>query len=134
MKNFKRAKSKYIKGFELIEFENVKGENVVVELRTATATDSKNDVMRLWVKAGKVEKFIKNRIVVDTYVTDKFGYCHRHYDPTIEIAPGGGRLNVKHSWILEDTEENRQTILDEIIRLSDWMGEYKNNLKNEVIG
>lgn len=61
------------------------------------------------------KKFPEKWLYVHTYVTDSEGICRGDYNTTIEPYEHG--MKIKDNMILEATEENKQKLIDECIRL-----------------
>lgn len=100
---------------QIYKFTNKKGESVEVWL-TSTAHDSKNkhDLMNLWLKNGYLDEFIHETLVIETYVTGQDGVCHGYYNPSINYQTH----KLCFDWVLENTEENINRILNEIKRMA----------------
>lgn len=116
---YTRNADQIVKGKETILFTNKRSAKIQIDLRRTTADENyKHGLMNLWVKAKKLPKFIKNRLTVETYATNEQGDCFGYYNPTIKKSDDGKRLVINFDWVLEDTETNRQKIIDEVIRLA----------------
>lgn len=116
---YTRTADQFVNGKETIKFTNKRGAQIQIDLRRTTADEkSKSDLMNIWVKAKKLPKFIKHRLTVETYATNEKGDCHGYYNPTIKVNDSKIRLVINFNWVLEDTETNRQKIIDEVIRLA----------------
>lgn len=74
---------------------------------------SKSTLPALWYKHGYTKRRLSSYLCVDVYATQPDGSCYGKYNPQIGA---NGKLNF--AWVLEDTEENRNKILDEIYRLA----------------
>ena len=61
------------------------------------------------------KRFPEKWLSVHTYVTDSEGRCRGDYDPTIEPYEHG--MKIKDDMIFEATEEHKQKLIDECIRL-----------------
>ena len=61
------------------------------------------------------KKFPEKWLSVHTYVTDSEGHCRGAYNPTIEPYKHG--MKIKDDMIFEATEENKQKLIDECIRI-----------------
>lgn len=115
----KRTPDKFVANRERVEFTNQKGENVLVILsRSHSEKKNKYNLMNQWIKCGYTKKFIADRITVETYATNEKNECYGHYNPTHKLSDDGKRMVINFEWVLEDTEENRQKIIDEVIRLA----------------
>jgi hypothetical protein len=96
------------------------GNNVWIEISYChTEPKQKRSLPNLWFKAGYTKKPIYDYICIDTQVdyprkdgwTDSFGNV---YNP--QVYKGQGKLNF--DWMLEDTPENREKLLNEVYRRS----------------
>lgn len=127
-----RTADKFVKYAERVEFTNSKGESVLIDIRRTTADkEHKNDLMNLWVKNGYFPHFIENRLTVQTYATTEKGDCFGWYNPTIKMHESGKRTVINFGWMLEDTPENRDKIIEKVIELAN-AEQYTNGLKNEI--
>lgn len=64
------------------------------------------------IKKGFIKERLKSYWHVTVYAYDKKGACCGRYNP--QILPGGIKINF--DWVLEATEENKERILNEIIK------------------
>ena len=94
---------------ELYTFEdkNYKGEKIQVEF-----IKSSGSLAQIWFEKGYTSKLLNTYWSVDVFATEENGHCWGKYNPTIK--KGEHKLNFK--WVLEATEENKQKILNEIIK------------------
>lgn len=94
---------------ELYTFEekNHKGEKIQVEF-----VKSSGSLAKIWFEKGYTDKLLDTYWSVDVFATEENGHCWGKYNPTIK--KGEYKLNFK--WVLEATEENKQKILNEIIK------------------
>lgn len=100
---------------ELYTFEekNYKGEKIQVEFtKCIVDSNSKSSLPYLWFEKGYTDKLLDTYWSVDVFATEENGHCWGKYNPTIK--KGEYKLNFK--WVLEATEENKQKILNEIIK------------------
>lgn len=97
--------------------ENAKKETIKIELTHCTNPGGKNSLPYLWYKNGWTNKIMETYIGCHTYVEDSEGNCWGAYNPTEKRSEDGKRNVINFEWLLEDTEENRQKIIDECIRL-----------------
>lgn len=95
--------------------ENAKKETMIIEIIPCKNTGGSNSLPNLWHKNGYTDKVMETYICCSTYVTDSEGSCRGAYDPTSKYD--GKRNVINFDWLLEDTEENRQKIINECIRL-----------------
>ena len=97
---------------------NAKHEKIIVDvMKIVTDPTDKHGTAYHWRKAGLTKRIITNYWSVQTYVYDTDGNCHGAYNPTYRP-----RDTWPHSWVLDfdwiipATDENRDKLLDEIIR------------------
>lgn len=90
---------------------NSKGERIEIEF-TKIENDHKEHLINLWYKEGFIKEKLENYWHVEVYVYDEKGNCFGKYNP--QILPHGTRINF--DWILEATKENKERILNEIIK------------------
>ena len=90
---------------------NSKGEKIEIEF-TKVENDSNRHLINLWYKKGFIKEQLENYWQVTVYAYDKEGNCYGKYNP--QILPYGTRINF--DWILEATKENKERILNEIIK------------------
>lgn len=100
---------KLAKTRELYTFEekNHKGEKIQVEF-----IKSSGSLAQIWFEKGYTDKLLDTYWSVDVFATQENGLCLGKYNPTIKRNTY--KLNFK--WVLEATEENKQKILNEIIK------------------
>ena len=120
-----------IKDFKLEVDENVKGKETYtknfrdkskLEIVLSTCKcekENKKSVMYTWINRGYLKEFIEEWIHVETYYTHPDGLCTGSFNPQIIYK---GNPVIDFEWLLKDTKENREKILNEIIRL------YKENI------
>ena len=96
---------------------NEKGETLLIELSECENSGGKKSNPYLWYKAGYTDKILNTYICIHTYVTDSEGNCRGAYNPQEKISEDGKRLVINFDWMFENTEENRQKLIDECIRL-----------------
>jgi hypothetical protein len=104
-------------GFYEVNERNDKGERLVFSIDGCTNPGGKNSLPYLWYKAGYTSKILETYLVLDTYVHDTEGACFRAYDPTVKVSDDGKRLVINFDWMLEDTEENRQKLINEMLKM-----------------
>lgn len=93
---------------------NSKGEEIAVEICESSANPKdKNSMPYLWKKNGYIDRVVSNWLSVMTYATDERGGCLGLYNPQHTKA---GKINF--DWILDNTEANKQKILNEVYRLA----------------
>ena len=82
--------------------------------RTDYNKRTKSSLMYLWVKNGFIKKALPNYLTVETYYTDKKGLCWERYNITHTKDH-----KINFDWLFEDTEENREKLLNACIDLYD---------------
>lgn len=96
---------------------NSKGERIEIEF-TKVENDSNRRLINLWYKKGFIKEQLKNYWQVTVYAYDKEGNCYGKYNP--QISPYKTRITkinrIDFDWILEATKENKERILNEIIK------------------
>lgn len=90
---------------------NSKDERIEIEF-TKVENDYKGHLLNVWYKEGFIKEKLENYWNVEVYVYDEKGNCCGKYNP--QILPHGTKINF--DWILEATEENKEAILNEIIK------------------
>lgn len=90
---------------------NSKGEKIEVEF-VKVENDNNRHLINLWYKKGFIKEQLENYWQVTVYAYDKEGNCYGKYNP--QILPYGTRIDF--DWILEATKENKERILNEIIK------------------
>ena len=96
---------------------NKKGEKLLIELSECKNPGGKNALPVLWYKAGYTDKILDTYISIHTYVTDSDGNCYGRYNPQTKLSEDGKRNVINFNWMLENTEENKQKLINECIRL-----------------
>lgn len=99
---------------ELYDFKdkNKNGERIIAEIGHYDYEGQPYEVPYLWYKNGTTKEIMQSFITVRTYVYDDQGNCYERYNPTVKKNSN----HLDFDWILENTEENREKILKEIIR------------------
>ena len=100
---------------ELYTFEekNSKGEKIQIEfLKCIPDNSSKNSLPNLWLEHGYIDRLLNSYWCVQVYATQEDGLCLGRYNPTIKK----GTNKIDFDWTLEATEENKQKLLNEIIK------------------
>lgn len=90
---------------------NSKGERIEIEF-TKIENDYKGHLINLWYKEGFIKEKLENYLHVVVYVYDEKGNCCGKYNP--QISTSGTKINF--DWILNATKENKERILNEIIK------------------
>lgn len=94
--------------------KNDKGESLLIEITECEGTSP-----RLWFKMGYIDHLLKSYLSLVTYCTDSEGGCWGRYNPQIKPSADGKRNVINFDWMFENTEENKQRLIDECIRLFD---------------
>lgn len=112
----KKGSSPYITLYELNE-KNQKGENLLIELVECTSLGDKKSLPYLWYKSGYTDKILYTYLSIHTYCTDSEGNCSGKYNPQTKQSEDGKRNVIDFEWLFENTEENKQKLINECIRL-----------------
>lgn len=96
---------------------NAKGETLVIELHRCKNPGGKNALPELWKKHGYINRILDTYIGIETYCTDSEGNCYGRYNPQTKLSDDGKRNVINFDWMFEDTEENEQKLIDEVLRL-----------------
>ena len=96
---------------------NEKGETLLIELSECTNPGGKNALPVLWKKHGFIDRVLETYICIHTYVTDTEGNCFGRYNPQTKLSDDGKRHVINFDWMFENTEENKQKLIDECIRI-----------------
>jgi hypothetical protein len=91
---------------------NEKGERMVFSIMHCTNPGGTNSLPYLWNKAGYTNGILETYIGLDTYVYDTEGACSGMYNPTVKC----NGMSIDFEWMFEDTEENRQKLINEMLR------------------
>lgn len=90
---------------------NSKDERIEIEF-TKIENDYKGHLINIWYKEGFIKEKLENYWNVEVYVYDEKGNCYGKYNP--QISTSGTKINF--DWIIEATKENKERILNEIIK------------------
>lgn len=85
------------------------GESLIIELIHCEANTK---IAKIWKEKGYIKEDLKSWVSIETYVIDKNGSCLGKYNP--QILRNTHKINFE--WVIEDTEENREKIIDEILK------------------
>lgn len=96
---------------------NKKGEKLLIELSECKNPGGKNALPVLWHKYGFTDRVLDTYISIHTYVTDSEGNCFGRYNPQTKLSDDRKRNVINFDWMLENTEENKQKLINECIRL-----------------
>lgn len=96
---------------------NKKSETLMIELMECKNPGGKNALPYLWYKAGYTNKVLDTYLSVDTSCTDSEGNCCHKYNPQTKRSKDGKRNVINFDWMFENTEENKQRLINEVIRL-----------------
>lgn len=97
--------------------KNGKDESLMIELSECTNPGGKNSLPYLWYKAGYTDKILDTYLFVDTSCTDSEGNCYHRYNSQTKRSDDGKRNVINFDWMFENTEENKQKLINECIRL-----------------
>lgn len=96
--------------------KNRKEENIVIEISECNSDfKDKKSLAYLWYKNGYTDKKLTNYLSVKTYCRDKKGNCLGKYNP--QTKKEGKRNVINFDWMLENTKENKEKLINEVIRL-----------------
>lgn len=111
---------------EFITFKELNwlGELIQIEITKCTPDiKSKNSLPRLWKKHGFIDRVLESYWSVTVYVTDRQGNCWGRYNPQTKLFTRYEkdkcvecRPVINFDWMFEATEENKQKIINEVIR------------------
>lgn len=96
---------------------NKKEETLTIELSECENPGGKNTLPYLWYKAGYTDKILDTYLCIHTYCTDSEGNCFGRYNPQTKESEDGKRNVINFDWMFENTEENKQKLINEVIRL-----------------
>lgn len=96
---------------------NQKDETLTIELSECTNPGGKNSLPYLWYKAGFTNKILDTYLCIHTYCHDSEGNCYGIYNPQTKRSNDGKRIVINFDWMFENTEENKQKLINESIRL-----------------
>ena len=96
---------------------NEKGETLLIELSECENPGGKNALPVLWKKSGFIDRVLDTYICIHTHVTDTEGNCFSRYNPQNKLSEDGKRYVINFDWMFENTEENKQKLIDECIRI-----------------
>lgn len=97
---------------------NQKGETLIIGITECTTnSNSKNSLPYLWYKEGYTDKVLNTYLCIQTYCTDSEGNCCGKYNPQTKRSDDGKRHEINFDWMFENTEENKQKLTNEVIRL-----------------
>lgn len=111
--NYKIDKLAKMRELYTFEEKNYKGEKIQVEFtKCIPDNNSESSLPNLWFKNGSIDRLLNTYWCVNVYATQENGLCLGKYNPTEKS--NSTKINFK--WLLEATEENKQKILNEIIK------------------
>ncbi len=96
---------------------NAKGETLVIELSECTNSGGKDSLPYLWKRHGYTDRVLETYISIHTYCTDSEGNCYNRYNPQLKLSEDGKRYVINFEWMFENTEENKQKLINEVIHL-----------------
>lgn len=95
---------------------NAKGETLVIELCKCTNSDGSNALPVSWYKHGYTDKVLKTYWSINTFVTDTEGACYERYNAQHKLREDGKGMVINFEYMFEATEENKENLLDEVIK------------------
>lgn len=96
---------------------NQKKETLIIEIVGCSNPGGKNSLPYLWYKAGYTNKVLNTYLSIHTYCRDSEGNCCGRYNPQIKRSDDGKRNVINFNWVFENTEENKQKLINEVLRL-----------------
>lgn len=93
-----------------------RGGKLVVDISLCETPEGSQAIPRLWVKHGYMDRVVPHYWNIDTYAYDEEGNSYRSFDPQLTKKLGGTVINF--DWIFEATKENKQKLLEEVLRLA----------------
>lgn len=96
---------------------NKKKETLIIELSECINPGGKNSLPYLWYKAGYTNRVLDSYLCIRTYCRDSEGNCYGRYNPQTKRSEDGKRSIINFDWMFENTEENKQKLINETIRL-----------------
>lgn len=100
---------------------NEKGENIKVCIQVNTGdVNDKKSLGRMLADRGDIPQPIKSYLSCATFVHDTEDNCYGRYNPWTTMKQeesGSFHPVIVPEWTLENTEENREKLLDEVFRL-----------------
>lgn len=104
--------------FLYFENTNAVGEKLLIELtKCIDDKDWKNSLPKIWYKNGYTSKLMDSYWSIETYVYDTEGNCYGRYNPQSKLSEDRKRNVINFDWLLDSTEENKQKLIDEVLRL-----------------
>lgn len=100
-----------------VEGKNEKEETLLIELSECENPGGNNSLPVLWKKHGFIDRVLDTYICIHTYVTDSEGRCWGGYNPQTKLSEDGKRNVINFEWMFENTEENKELLINECIRL-----------------
>lgn len=100
-----------------VKDKNTKDETMLIEISHCKDPGGKSSLPHLWYKNGWLPRVFDTYLCCRTYVTDSEGNCFEKYNPTIKLSDDGKRNVINFDWMMEDTPENMQKIINACIRL-----------------
>ena len=100
-----------------VKGKNEKDETMLIEISHCKNPGGKHSLPHLWYKNGWLPRVFDTYLCCQTYITDSEGNCFGKYNPTIKLSDDGKRNVINFDWMMEDTPENMQKIINACIRL-----------------
>ena len=96
---------------------NQKEETLKIELVECINPGGKKSLPYLWYKGGYTDKILDTYLCIHTYCRDSENNCYGRYNPQTKRSEDGKRNVINFDWMFENTEENKQKLINESIRL-----------------
>lgn len=96
--------------------KNKKGEELIIELMECEDPKCKNSLPQLWKQHGYIDRVLDKYICIETHVIDLNGNCYEKYNPQVKFSENENRNMIDFNWMFENTEENKQKLLNETIK------------------
>lgn len=93
--------------------KNKKGERMMMYITKCECGDYQNALPRLWHKHGYIDRILPTYWHLETFVYDKKDNCYGRYNPQIIFK---NRPILNFDWMLEATEENKEKLIQEVLR------------------
>lgn len=96
---------------------NAKGETLIIELSKCDNPGGSHALPILWKKHGFIDRVLETYWCISTYVRDTEGNCWGMYNPQHKLSEDGKRAVIDFCWMFEATEENKEKLLDEALKI-----------------
>ena len=116
MLKYKIEKDDFTERYKITVLEqNAKKESMLFYITVCKGSSGKNSLPYMWYKDGYTNKVLDTYLTVDAEVEDSEGNYFRAYEPDVKTNEDG-KCVIDFDWMFEDSEENRQKLIDECIR------------------